>query len=170
MRSTPQFPNFVECNPLQEGNMRVFCFCLTILLVTSLAGMAQQGGPASGPLCKLTVLVEGVNDQDGNIGVLVFNSDKGWPDDRVVALRDVVVPAHSGTVTVEIPNLPAGDYAVALIHDVNKNHKLDKNWMGKPTEQWGMSNNPHATIKTPSFSTARFSLQHDMELHVKMQM
>jgi uncharacterized protein (DUF2141 family) len=117
----------------------------------------------------LTVIVENVNKDEGNIGVLVFNSSKGWPEDRLAALKDVVVDAHPGTVTVTVTDLPAGDYAVAIAHDVNKNHKLDKNLFGKPKEQWGMSNNPHATIKAPAFSTAKFTLHGDMEIHVRLQ-
>ena len=101
--------------------------------------------------------------------MLVFNSTKGWPENRFAALRDIVVPAHPGTVTVTVPDLPAGDYAVSVGHDVNRNHKVDKNIFGMPKEQWGMSNNPHAAIKAPPFSAARFSLTGDMEVHVRLQ-
>lgn len=101
--------------------------------------------------------------------MLVFNSTHGWPEDRAAALHDIVVPAHPGRVNVVLPPLPAGDYALAIAHDVNQNHKVDRNWLGKPVEQWGMSNNPHALIKAPPFSAARFSLQHDMEVHVTLQ-
>lgn len=147
--------------------MRTAFFLLVLLrLVVQAAGQDAQ---ASGGLHTLTVVVENVNKDRGNIGVLVFNSNKGWPEDRFAALRDVVVPAHPGTVNVIIPDLPAGDYAVAIAHDVNMNHKLDKNMFGVPKEQWGMSNNPHATIKAPSFSTARFPLNGDMEIHVRLQ-
>ncbi len=117
----------------------------------------------------LTIQVENVNQEGGNIGVLVFNSTRGWPEDRFAALKDIVVPAHPGTVTVEVPDLRAGTYAVAIAHDVNKNHKVDKNWIGKPKEQWGMSNNPHATIHAPSFDKAKFSIKDDTEIHVTMQ-
>ncbi len=117
----------------------------------------------------LTVQVDGVDKDGGNVGVLVFNNDKGWPEDRFAALKDVVVPAHPGTVTVTIPDLPAGDYALAVGHDVNLNHKVDKNFIGMPKEQWGMSNNPHATLKPPAFSKAKFTLDKDTELHVTMQ-
>lgn len=145
------------------------------VLTLALAGLAQTLKPASQPdqpagkLHTLTVLVEGVNQDDGNIGLLLFNNDKGWAEDRKLAMRDIVVPAHPGTVTVTIPDLPAGDYAVSIAHDVNKNHKLDKNFLGMPKEQWGLSNNPHATIKAPPFSKARFTLAKDQEIHIKMQ-
>lgn len=141
-----------------------------IIAALVLGGAIQQSSAPAGPgLHTLTVVVENVNKQDGNIGVLVFNSTKGWPEDRFAALRDVVVPAQPGTVTVTVPGLPSGDYAVAIAHDVNKNHKLDKNVFGVPKEQWGMSNNPHATIKAPPFSTAKFSLTADQTIHVRLQ-
>jgi len=130
---------------------------------------AQQPASSANHGYTLTLYVEGVNTKGGNIGVLVFNSTKGWPEDRFAALRDIVVPAHPGTVKVTIADLSAGDYAIAVAHDVNMNHKLDKNWLGVPEEQWAMSNNPRATIVPPAFSKARFSVKGDMELHVIMQ-
>jgi uncharacterized protein (DUF2141 family) len=142
---------------------------LIALLAAGLDVAGQQSTPSPANGHTLTVIVENVNKDDGNIGVLVFNSTKGWPEDRFAALKDIVVPAHPGTVTVTVPDLPAGDYAVAVAHDVNKNHKVDKNIFGVPKEQWGMSNNPHATIKAPSFATAKFTLSGDMEIHVRLQ-
>jgi uncharacterized protein (DUF2141 family) len=124
---------------------------------------------AQSPTYTLTVVVDGVSQADGNVGMLVFNSDKGWPDDRKAALRDIAVESHPGTNTIEVPNLPAGDYAVAVIHDVNKNHKLDKNFLGVPTEQWGMSTNPSHGLKAPSFDSVKFSLKGNQEIHIKVQ-
>ncbi len=143
-------------------------FPLAFLFVACLVVIGQTQTPAAATY-TLTIQVENVNHDDGNIGVLVFNNDKGWPEDRFAALKDIVVPAHPGTVTVEVPGLPAGNYAVAIAHDVNKNHKVDKNFFGKPKEQWGMSNNPHASIKAPSFKTALFALTGNTEIHVRMQ-
>jgi uncharacterized protein (DUF2141 family) len=139
--------------------------CLLVVAQTNTATPATSGAKYT-----LTVHVEGVNNEDGNIGVLVFQNDKGWPEERLIALKDVVVPAHPGTVTVTVPDLPAGDYAVSVAHDANKNRKLDKNFLGKPKEQWGLSNNPHAVLKAPPFSKCKFTLSKDMELHITMQM
>lgn len=135
------------------------------VILSGLAAFAQ----APAKTFTLTIQVENVNKDDGNIGVLVFNSPRGWPENRFVALKDIVVPAHPGTVVVTVPGLAAGEYAVAIAHDVNKNHKVDKNFLGMPKEQWGMSNNPHARIKAPSFDTAKFTLGADKEIHVRMQ-
>jgi len=148
--------------------VRTLAITLGVLLVVSLA-FAQQPVPGSTKLYTLTVVIEGIDQKPGNIGVLVFNSPKGWPEELEATFRDVVVPAQPGTVTVTLPDLPAGTYAVAIAHDVNKNRKLDKNFLGMPREQWGLSNNPHATIKAPPFSKSQFSLAGDMTLNIKMQ-
>ena len=118
---------------------------------------------------KLTVFVEGVNKTGGNIGVYIFRSEKGWPESSDQCVRRIVVPAHPGVVRVEVPDLPAGTYAVAVGHDSNVNHHVDKNWLGKPTEQWGMSNNPRATFKAPAFSKAQFSLNANADIHIQLQ-
>ncbi|MGA8876798.1 MAG: DUF2141 domain-containing protein [Candidatus Korobacteraceae bacterium] len=151
--------------------MRALSVCTALLLIATASAIAQQAAPAasSAATYTLTVVVEDVNEQDGNIGMLVFNSPKGWAEDRSVALKDITVPAHSGTVTIPVPGLPAGEYAVAVVHDVNKNHKLDRNWLSQPKEQWGLSNNPHALIKTPAYRACTIQLNSDKEIHIKMQ-
>jgi uncharacterized protein (DUF2141 family) len=141
-----------------------------LLLAFAMVAGAQPSAPAtSAGDYALTINITGIDQRDGNIGVLVFNSPKGWAENRQAALKDIVVPAQPGAVTVKVPDLPAGEYAVAVVHDVNKNHKLDRNWLGKPTEQWGLSNNPHAIIKTPSYDTCEFTLKGDMTIVIKMQ-
>jgi uncharacterized protein (DUF2141 family) len=158
-----------------KNAVRVFAIIALLFAfaaITAAQNAASQTAPAatSGPTFTLTVHVEGVNNEGGNIGVLVFQNDRGWPEDRMIAFKDVVVPAHPGTVDVTIPGLPAGTYAVAVAHDANKNHKLDKNFFGKPKEQWGLSGNPHAVLKAPPFSKCQFQLNKDMELHITMQL
>ena len=86
--------------------MRKLCLVSAVVLLAMIAGAVQLSAQA--PTYTLTVVVEGVNEKHGNIGMLVFNSDKGWPDDRKVALRDIAVPAKPSTTnTIEVPNLPA---------------------------------------------------------------
>ncbi len=143
-------------------------YSIALISLACLIAGAQNQAPAAGTY-TLTIQVQGVDQDGGNIGVLVFNSDKGWAEDRFAALKDIVVPAHPGNVTVVVPGLVAGTYAVSIAHDVNQNHKLDKNFFGKPKEQWGLSNNPHATLKAPPFKNCTFTLTGNMEIFIKMQ-
>jgi uncharacterized protein (DUF2141 family) len=146
------------------------CFLLAQNLPELHAQTKAAAPTTSAKTYTLTVVVEGVNNEDGNIGVLVFQTDKGWPEDRLVAMKDVVVPARPGIVKVIVADLPGGEYAVSVAHDANKNRKLDKNFIGKPKEQWGLSNNPHAVLKAPPFSKCKFTLDKDMELRITMQL
>jgi len=143
--------------------MRTLLICLAVMLVCSTA-LAQ----APAKEYTLTITVEGMDSSEGNLGILIFNGPKGWAEDRQAALKDLIFPAQQGTQSVKV-ELPPGKYAVALIHDVNKNHKLDKNWIGMPKEQWGMSNNPHATIKAPPIEKAMFTLDGDKEVKIQLQ-
>jgi len=139
---------------------------LIIFVVVLICSTALAQAPAKE--YTLTITVVGMDSSEGNLGILIFNNDKGWPEDRQAALKDIAVPAQQGTQSVKVQLLP-GRYAVALIHDVNKNHKLDKNFLGMPKEQWGMSNNPHATIKAPPIEKAMFTLSGDQEVKIQLQ-
>jgi uncharacterized protein (DUF2141 family) len=125
-------------------------------------------GRTSPELCTLTVIAEGVANSTGVVGVLVFNSPEGWPDRVSAALKARAVPAHAGITEVTIPGLAPGKYAVAVLHDENKNQKLDRNWLGIPTEQWGMSNNPSYVLSAPSFESALFRLARDEQIQVQL--
>ena len=139
-----------------------------LLTVLALSAMGLGEDSSSKPSAMLTVYVEGVNAQGGNIGVMIFHSAKGWPENNDAAYKAVVLPAHPGTMVVKVA-LPPGRYAIAVGHDVNVNKRVDKNWFGKPTEQWGMSNNPRAHLRAPDFARAEFAVSGNEEIHIRMQ-
>src|SRR5574337_1890060 len=140
-----------------------FSFCLKLLACLLLFGIPSR---ASGQGYTLTIVAEGVSNSQGVVGVLVFNSPQGWPTDNGSAFRAVAVRAHPGSVEVRIPGLPPGAYAAVVLHDLNENRKLDRNWFGKPREQWGMSENPPVHFSAPGFMSARFILSGDERLTV----
>ena len=143
--------------------MRILASFALVLLCCAALAQSSAVKPYT-----LTITVEGMDSNEGNLGILIFNNSKGWAEDRQAALKDISVPAQQGTQQVKV-ELPPGQYAIALIHDVNKNHKLDKNWLGIPKEQWGMSNNPHATIKAPPIEKAMFTLDGNKEVKIQLQ-
>ena len=117
----------------------------------------------------LTLEVDGVRSGKGVVGVLVFRSAKGWPEDTSRAFRSVDVPARKSSTVVSVTNLPPGTYAVVVLHDENANMKLDRDWMGVPKEQWGMSRNPHAQFAAPEFDRAEFELARNLQMRIVLQ-
>ena len=59
---------------------------------------------------------------------------------------------------VVFSNLEPGRYAAIAFHDENGNGKLDKNFLGIPTEPYGFSNNVQGFLGPPTFDAAAMAL------------
>ena len=118
-----------------------------VIGLTGFAAHAQAG--------DLTVSVTNVRTDKGNLLVSVTNSEAGWNNQqKPVAMAKI---AATGKDSVLHFTLPAGTYAVQVMHDENDNGKLDANFMGIPTEGYGFSNNPQVMRKA-LFSEAKFDI------------
>lgn len=124
------------------------------------AGQEREG-------VRLTLVVEGVRNSRGVVGALIFGSAQGWPENSGAAVAQESRPAQPGT-DVLVFELPPGTYAAVVLHDENSDRKLERNRFGLPKEGWGMSNNPKAHLSAPSFERARFTLQGDTELRIRL--
>lgn len=68
---------------------------------------------------------------------------------------------------VEFNDLLTGTYAVIALHDENTNGEMDKNFIGRPKEGFGTSNN--LTFFAPQrFSSAAFELIEDAKMTTEM--
>ncbi|WP_230530359.1 DUF2141 domain-containing protein [Microvirga roseola] len=63
-------------------------------------------------------------------------------------------PARPGRVEFRVRNVKPGAYAIAVFHDVNCNRRLDRNFIGLPSEPYGFSNDV-GRRGPPSFGAAR---------------
>lgn len=104
----------------------------------------------------LTVHVKGLRQVNGQLLLAVHGGEENYSKQtNPAALRRIEIKENPTSVV--IPDLPAGDYVVSLIHDSNNNGKLDTNFVGMPTEGWGFSNNVGARGR-PSYSEAKFTV------------
>ncbi|MEL6281890.1 MAG: DUF2141 domain-containing protein [Pseudomonadota bacterium] len=122
-----------------------------------LVGLATQAG-ASALASELTVKVSGVDSDRGEIGCALFESADGFPTDNSGA-RSIWRPTRNGGAVCRFTDVPAGRVAVAVSHDLNKNRVTDTNFLGIPTEAWGVSNNVRPTLRAPRFDEAAFDLK-----------
>ncbi len=116
---------------------------------------AKKGGT------RLVVKIENLRNNKGAVAINLFRGAEGFPDDdkkayakHVAALSD----ASNKTATVTFSDLPPGEWAVVLLHDENKNGKMDTGWFGIPKEGFGASNNPKARSGPPRFKDAQFTI------------
>lgn len=71
-------------------------------------------------------------------------------------------PAQKESMTICVAAPEEGQYAVVVYHDENDNHKFDRNWIGLPTEGFGVSNDPILFLALPSFEEATFDVDGDL--------
>ncbi|MCX6586242.1 MAG: DUF2141 domain-containing protein [Acidobacteria bacterium] len=103
----------------------------------------------------LIVTITGLLDTQGDVRCALHRPGSEFPSDTGAFLR-VQQPAQPGTAECRFPNVPPGRYAVAVLVDRNKNGKTDKNFLGMPTEPWGVSNNVRHKTRAPRFEEAAF--------------
>jgi len=130
--------------------MKLGTLAVLSLALLSASAPCQSPSPES---CRLVVHVDGFRNHKGNAGITVFKSPDGWPEDNNKAFMHTGHPFNTDNVTMEL-QLPPGRYAIAVLHDENSNHKLDRNLIGWPKEGFGFSNNPKVNLSAPSFGSA----------------
>jgi uncharacterized protein (DUF2141 family) len=89
---------------------------------------------------EVTVTVTGVRNAKGVVAALIFDKEKGFPSEVKVAAHQAQIAAKPGTVVLKFNGVPAGRYAVSVLHDEDKNGKLATNFIGVPREGVGVSN------------------------------
>jgi uncharacterized protein (DUF2141 family) len=125
-------------------------------------------GPVGQPLCTLRIHVTGFRNNKGDAGGTVFRSPDGWPEQNSKSVVHGPFPIANQQATEEF-HLPAGKYAVAVIHDENMNHKLDRNFLGIPKEGFGFANNPKVALSAPSYEAAATQVScplTELEIHL----
>jgi uncharacterized protein (DUF2141 family) len=117
------------------------------------------GAPPTVGAAELAVLVTGLRNGKGKLSVAVFDRALGFPqeDERAVYRRSVELAGRAippGGIEVLLPEVEAGRYALIVLHDENGNGKLDKNFLGMPTEGYGVSNDARNRFGPPKFTEA----------------
>jgi len=123
--------------------LTVLC-CSLIILTSSSIARGQRTG-------KLIVKVTGIHNAEGNIRVAVRTDET-----NIAAAQIATIDPKTLTAEAVFDGLPEGDYGVAVIHDENKDEKLDFTEFGMPTEGYGHSNNPSKRQGAPDFNETKF--------------
>ena len=61
----------------------------------------------------------------------------GFPEKYTKAFRSIKIKPTGIKTIYQFDNLPAGNYAVAILADINDNGKMDMNLLGMPKEAFG---------------------------------
>ena len=127
-------------------------------IVRGTAVLLIAGGLShSARTAELIVAVTGIRSDAGEVGCALFSSPQGFPLNLTGAAQRWL-PARQSGVTCRFPDLKPGVYAVAVGHNVNVRHRVETNFLGMPTEDWGVSNDVRPTLRAPRFEEAAVQL------------
>jgi uncharacterized protein (DUF2141 family) len=108
------------------------------------------------PSAELTVSVAGLRDHKGNLlFCLTRRTAQYLSCDKDPDAIHGSVAASVGTL--DFQHMAPGEWALLMIHDSNKNGKLDKRF-GIPREGFGFSRNPAIKFGAPSADDVRFEI------------
>jgi uncharacterized protein (DUF2141 family) len=102
---------------------------------------------------SLEVTVKNIKGKKGSILIGIFKEQ----DFLKKASYGKIVKPEGAEVTVVFTDIPAGDYAVSVIHDENGNGTLDTNALGIPKEGFAFGNNAMGNFGPPEFSKAKIT-------------
>ena len=115
--------------------------------------------------------IKNLKNTQGQICILVFSEEKGYPEDFNLAFKSKIISASKISKPILLEDLPKGNFVITILHDENSNNVMDKNIFGKPVEGYGVSNNPPAnTFGPPDFDRGiiQQNIGHqNLEIHIK---
>ena len=144
-------------------------------LITFLcAALASLSFPKTGttePAAKLTVVIDGLRHQNGQVCLRIFADGRGFPQGDTSEVKSGCTKITGHSVIKQFYGLKPGTYAVAVLDDEYGDHRLHKNFLGIPEEGFGISNNPTVSVLTgtPRFQDASFSVRKDTTIRIVMK-
>ncbi len=126
-------------------------FQVGIALLSVIGNLAFLPSAEGSINSNLSVTVNGLKDQKGQVCFSLFSSSRGFPSNDKRAIKAQCVKLGDSNVKLNIPSLKAGTYALAMFHDKNGDGKLNTNALGIPKEGFGFSRNPRILTGPPKF-------------------
>lgn len=121
------------------------------------------------PTAKLTVVVDGLRHKSGQVCLRVYSNEQGFPASAKGVVQSGCTKITGNSAIKDFYGLKPGTYAVALYADKNSDSKLNTNFLGIPSEGFGISNNPQAKTRAPKFKEASFDISQNKTIKITMQ-
>jgi uncharacterized protein (DUF2141 family) len=132
---------------------------LTVCALAATPAAADAGCTGRPSDTKLFVRVDGVRSSAGLMAVTLYANNPRKFLAKHGSLYVGRSPARQGVTETCIFVPGPGIYAVAVYHDADANRKLNRSFIGYPTEGFGFSNNPNTFMGIPSFGSVRFAVR-----------
>lgn len=137
-----------------------FSVFLSVFMVpfVSLGQGAEGSAPEKdGSLGSIAVSAFTFQNTSGVAVVTLYNQEDTWQEiDK--AFRKKVVNIKGNSIYLKFKDLPAGIYGVYVLHDENKNGKMDMKWLPYPRPGEGVGGSNNYTKGRPKWKHVKFKI------------
>ena len=137
---------------------RMVAGAMLILMVVSMGTTGRARADRASATLRIRVV--DLRNRKGDLIFGVFDQPRGFPNVKESSINWQVKPAGANPVEFTV-QLPPGKYAASVLHDENRNGKMDRDIAGIPLEGYGVTNNPKPTFRQATFKEALFTLPAD---------
>jgi len=132
----------------------LFFLILFFSMATSHAAETHASVDQTG---TITVQLTGFENDRGTAKLCVCRSEDEYAGDKK-EFCTASTEIKSTKAEWVFEHMPYGSYSIKAFHDENGNSRLDKDFLGMPTERYGFSNNARGRFGPPTFASAAFTL------------
>lgn len=119
---------------------------------------------------RVVAEITNFENSKGTCRACLFNDAASFTGEGGTPYRCVQLPVTDKKVEAVFENVPAGTYALFVLHDANNNNKLDKNFVGIPKEGYGASRNKLPFAAAPTFTDNKFTLQNHTAVRLSVRL
>ena len=151
---------------MKQPIKHIYRFYIVLILLLSATSFITAEKAAG---YSLTVEVNELRNSTGTVLFALYNREDAFPDEHYSKyLKKLKGQIVNGSASVTFENLPAGKYAVNILHDENNDGKIKKGLI-MPKEGIGFSNFQSIGFSNrPSFAKASFNLNGATKIKVKI--
>jgi uncharacterized protein (DUF2141 family) len=134
---------------------RIGVAAASLLVAVATVGAGVPTTPRAG--ADLQVQLSGVRSAKGVVHLCLSPSPGRFLDCKADPNAVARTLAAGSAGRIDLGPIKAGTYALLVVHDENRNGKLDM-MMGIPREGFGFSNNPSMKPRAPKWDEIRFAM------------
>ncbi|MEX0297948.1 MAG: DUF2141 domain-containing protein [Kordiimonas sp.] len=165
MQTTPKYPTKLKLKlklPFKTVSaillIVITVFTLTIGVVTSVYADTL----ADKKVADFSLKISGIKKLTGTVRIAIFNSKENWLKKPIYTS---ILNAQNDAISYTNTDMPHGEYAIAVYHDVNGNEEMDRNFIGLPKEPYGFSNNARGSFGPAKWKKAKLQVDSSKQLH-----
>jgi uncharacterized protein (DUF2141 family) len=106
----------------------------------------------------INLKVKGLESGDGQLIIYLYNDSDAFPTKPEKAYKKYFSEIKDKSSSIVLKDIPVGVYAIAVVHDEDKDSELDTNFLGMPSEDVAASNNAKGSFGPPKFKDAAFKV------------